>query len=112
MSEFEPRLDDGTTPPEVTARKVERELVETGAPWAMQIALRDDRPERPSHLAVCEAAAAAVVLLLTDPRSTDPDGEWHAQVRRWSSGPIRKVVRRGRGVRFTQVHELPGVEVE
>src|SRR4051794_22639179 len=75
--------------------------VETGAPWAMQLALRDDRgPGRPTHLAVCEAAAAAVVLLLTDPRSTEPDGPWQAQVRRWRSGPIRKVVRRGRNIRF------------
>jgi peptidyl-tRNA hydrolase len=82
----------------------------SGAPWAMQLALRDDRPERPSHLAVCEAAAAAVVLLLTDPRSTEPDGEWHQQVARWESGAIRKVVRRGRGVRFTAVEQLPGVQ--
>ena len=82
------------------------------APWAMQLALRDDRPDRPSHLAVCEAAAAAVVLLLTDPRSTEPDGEWAKQVGRWESGAIRKVVRRGRGVRFTAVEELPGVQAE
>ncbi len=84
---------------------------ETGAPWAMQLALRDDRPNRPSHLAVCESAATAVVVLLTDPRSTEPDGEWRPWVRRWASGPIRKVVRRGRGVRFTAVEQLPGVQV-
>lgn len=81
------------------------------APWAMQLALRDDRPERPSHLAVCEAAAAAVVLFLTDPRSIAPDGEWSTWVKRWESGAIRKVVRRGRGVRFSAVEELPGVQV-
>ena len=81
------------------------------APWAMQLALRDDRPERPSHLAVCEAAAAAVVLLLSDPRSTEPDGEWAKRVGRWESGAIRKVVRRGRGVRFTAVEDLPGIQV-
>src|SRR5689334_15278505 len=78
----------------------------------MQLALRDDRPDRPSHLAVCEAAAAAVVLLLTDPRSTEPDGEWAKQVGRWESGAIRKLVRRGRGVRFTAVEELSGVQAE
>jgi peptidyl-tRNA hydrolase len=85
--------------------------VETAAPWAMQLALRDDRPERPSHLAVCEAVAAAVVLLLTDPRATQPDGEWYARVQRWTSGAIRKVVRRGRGARFSAVERLPGVQV-
>jgi peptidyl-tRNA hydrolase len=93
----------------------EREMigeVESGAPWAMQLALRDDRPNRPTHLAVCEAAASAVVLLLTDPRSTEPDGEWRPLVQRWVAGPIRKVVRRGRGVKFAAVEELPGVQLE
>jgi peptidyl-tRNA hydrolase len=86
------------------------ELWASPAPWAMQLALRDDRPERPAHLAVCEAAAAAVVLLLTDPRSVE--GEWARRVRRWESGAIRKVVRRGRGVRFSAVQDLPGVQAE
>lgn len=80
-------------------------------PWAMQLAMRDERNARPTHLAVCEAAASAVVKLLTDPRSA-PGGEWDPLVRHWASGPIRKVVRRGRGIRFTQVQELDGVEVE
>jgi peptidyl-tRNA hydrolase len=88
------------------------DVEESHAPWAMQLALRDDRPARPSHLAVCEAAATAVVLLLTDPRSTQPDGEWRPFVQRWLGGAIRKVVRRGRGVRFSAVEELPGVQVE
>ena len=107
----------GTADPEARAQEVLAPEVLAGevwasdAPWAMQLALRDDRPERPSHLAVCEAAAAAVVLLLTDPRSREPDGEWFERVRRWESGAIRKVVRRGRGVRFTAVEELPGVQV-
>ncbi|MCD5311652.1 aminoacyl-tRNA hydrolase [Kineosporia babensis] len=80
-------------------------------PWAMQLAMRDERAARPTHLAVCEAAARAVVGLLTDPRS-GPGGEWYPFVHHWASGPIRKVVRRGRGIRFTQVQELDGVEVE
>jgi peptidyl-tRNA hydrolase len=93
----------------------EQEMVgagETDVPWAMQLALRDDRPIRPTHLAACEAAAIAVVLLLTDPKSTEPEGEWRSFVQRWASGPIRKVVRRGRGVKFAAVEELPGVQVE
>lgn len=82
------------------------------APWAMQLALDDDRTDRPTHLAACEAAAMAVVTLLSDPRSVEPDGEWQPYVARWVSGHIRKVVRRGRGSRFTAVQELPGVLVE
>jgi peptidyl-tRNA hydrolase len=80
------------------------------APWAMQLAVRDDRPHRPTHLAVCEAAASAVVALLADPRAVA--GEWAGRVRRWQSGPVRKVVRRGRGVRFAATDSLDGVEVE
>jgi peptidyl-tRNA hydrolase len=80
------------------------------APWAMQLAVLDSRPDRPAHLAVCEAAAAAVVTLLADPRAIA--GEWAPQVRRWASGPIRKVVRRGRGVKWDATAAVPGVEVE
>lgn len=82
-------------------------------PWAMQLALRDDRDRdgsgRATHVAVCEATAAAVVVLLTDPRAVD--GEWREAVRTWSDGAIRKVVRRGRGVKFAAVESLPGVDV-
>jgi peptidyl-tRNA hydrolase len=82
------------------------------APWAMQLAVLDRRPDRPTHLAVCEAAASAVVTLLADPRAQT--GEWAPQVRRWASGPIRKVVRRGRGVKWAATDDLvarAGVEV-
>jgi peptidyl-tRNA hydrolase len=78
--------------------------------WAMQLAVRDDRPNRPTHLAVCEAAAAAVVLLLTDPRAVD--GDWTRPVQRWTDGRIRKVVRRGRNAPFDAATELDGVGVE
>lgn len=82
-------------------------------PWAMQLALRDDRDRdgsgRPTHVAACEAVAAAVAVLLSDPRTID--GEWSEAVRTWSDGAIRKVVRRGRGVRFDAVLDLPGIEV-
>ena len=105
-------MNDDQEPDQAPAEPVLDEVWTSTAPWAMQLALRDDRPQRPSHLAVCEAAAAAVVLLLTDPRSTEPDGDWAKRVGRWESGAIRKVVRRGRGVRFSAVEDLPGVQVE
>lgn len=81
-------------------------------PWAMQLAVRVEKTSPPAHGAVCEAAATAVVRLLTDPRATDPRGEWHARVRRWESGRIRKVTRRGRGIRWREAAEMPGVTVD
>ncbi|HEX2312479.1 MAG TPA: hypothetical protein VHJ17_02020, partial [Thermomonospora sp.] len=50
--------------------------------------------------------------LLTDPRAADPEGEWHAPVRRWESGRIRKVARRARGVRWRDAQEVPGITVD
>jgi peptidyl-tRNA hydrolase len=111
-------VDDSEEQPELIGSAVEDFLrwaspvYPSGVPWAMQLAMDDDRRSRPTHLAVCAAAAAAVVTLLSDPRASQEDGEWHDRVQRWLSGPIRKVVRRGRGVRFEAVQELPGVLVE
>lgn len=79
-------------------------------PWAMQLAVRYDKARLPSHAQVCQAAARAVVCLLTDARATD-DGPWAASVRRWRDGRIRKLVRRARGVHWEEVQALPGVTV-
>ncbi|GAB2807781.1 aminoacyl-tRNA hydrolase [Actinocorallia aurea] len=73
-------------------------------PWAMQLAIRAEKAEPPSHEAVCEAAASAVVHLLADERFTDA-------VERWEDGRIRKVTRRARGARWREVSELAGVTV-
>jgi peptidyl-tRNA hydrolase len=81
-------------------------------PWAMQLAVRADKAAPPAHSAVCEAAATAVVRLLTDPRATEPEGEWRPYVRAWESRRIRKVTRRARGIRWREVQELPGVTVD
>src|SRR5262249_49109986 len=64
-----------------------------------------------SHLVVCEAAAMAVLTLLTDPRSAT-GGEWHEAVASWESRRIRKVVRRARGARWQALGDLPGVLVD
>jgi peptidyl-tRNA hydrolase len=94
---------------------------ENYAPWALQLAVRVEKgtvgkgtaeegteETAPlSHSAVCEAAAMAVVRLLTD-----PNPEWQEAVHRWESGRIRKVTRRARGVRWEALQSLPGVTVE
>jgi peptidyl-tRNA hydrolase len=79
-------------------------------PWAMQVVARAEKTAPPTHAAVCEAAAMAVVRLLTDPRATE--GEWYECVHRWETARIRKVTRRARGVRWQAVQELPGVTAD
>ncbi|MFC4051001.1 peptidyl-tRNA hydrolase [Actinomadura syzygii] len=81
-------------------------------PWAMQLVVRAEKADPPGHRAVCEAAATAVVRLLTDPRAAEPGGEWHGAVLEWESRRIRKVTRRARGVRWPEAEALPGVTVE
>jgi peptidyl-tRNA hydrolase len=111
LSTQPPAADAGARVPEAPPEpEAPPSVWDSTAPWAMQLAVLDTRPERPPHLAVCEAVAAAVVTLLADPRSVS--GEWSPQVRRWASGPVRKVVRRGRGVKFAATAAVPGVEVE
>ncbi|MDL4818953.1 peptidyl-tRNA hydrolase [Actinomadura opuntiae] len=81
-------------------------------PWAMQLVVRAEKADPPTHGAVCEAAAAAVVRLLTDPRAAEPEGEWRQAVHEWEARRIRKVTRRARGVRWPEAQALPGVTVE
>ncbi len=78
----------------------------------MQLVVRLEKASPPGHGPVCEAAATAVVRLLTDPRATEPEGEWRRAVHEWESRRIRKVTRRARGVRWPEVQALPGVTVE
>ncbi|WP_406295178.1 peptidyl-tRNA hydrolase [Embleya sp. NBC_00888] len=69
---------------------------------------KDDPPARTDAL---EAAARAVLVLLADPRSTDPEGEWHDVVEAWQGHRIRKVVRRARGGEWRRANTLPGITV-
>ena len=79
-------------------------------PWALSLVVRVERAEPPAHTDVLAAAARAVVLLLTDPRVTEADGELRAAVQRWRDGRIRKIARRARGGRWDRTAALPHVE--
>lgn len=84
---------------------------EDEAPWAMQLVLRLERTAVPTRTQLCECAAAAVVLLIADPRS-QPGGTWEPSVGRWVDGRIRKIVRRARGAKWEATAELEHVEVD
>ncbi|WP_369055678.1 hypothetical protein [Kineococcus terrestris] len=78
--------------------------------WALSLVARVERDPLPAHTDVLVAAARAVVLLLTDERTTSPGGEFAAPVRAWRDRRIRKITRRARGVRWERTGQLAHVE--
>ncbi|GAA5078927.1 peptidyl-tRNA hydrolase [Thermocatellispora tengchongensis] len=78
---------------------------------ALPLVVRIERAEPPRRTDALEAAARAVLTLLTDPRVTGAEGEWAAAVRSWERIGIRKVVRRARGGEWRRVLDLPGITV-
>lgn len=75
----------------------------------MQLVIHRNQHDPANHLDVLEAAGMAVVQLLSDPRSTDPQDPWAAAVAHWRAGWIRKVVRRAENKRWDDVRRLDGV---
>ena len=57
------------------------------------------------------ARPARCCAFLSDPRVTEPDGEWAAAARAWEDARIRKVVRRARGAAWERAAALPGITV-
>ncbi len=79
------------------------------APWAMQLVLHMRKQDAPSRTELCEAAARAVVGLLTAPDAA-AGGLWLDALTTWAKdGRIRKHARRARGATWDAVQELPGV---
>ena len=75
---------------------------------ALQLVLRMERDRPPSwHRALAMAASASAGICL-DARS-EPGGDWHADVRDYCAGHIRKVTRRARGAQWEATAELPGL---
>ncbi len=77
-------------------------------PWALPLVVRVEKKSLPNHEDALAASALAVVRLLADGDSA-PGGPWHADLERWMDGRIRKVVRRARGIRWTEVDRMAGV---
>lgn len=77
--------------------------------FVLPLVVRVERAAPPGRTDALEAAARAVLTLLSDPRATR--GEWAEPVRAWEAGRIRKVVRRARGAGWRRAILLPGITV-
>jgi peptidyl-tRNA hydrolase len=78
--------------------------------FVLPLVVRIERNEPPARTDALEAAARAVLVILSDERSLG-DGEWAQAVRDWQDARIRKVVRRARGAEWRRAEALPGITV-
>jgi peptidyl-tRNA hydrolase len=72
----------------------------------LPFAIRIERDAPPARTDALEAAARAVLLMLTTDRT-----EWADAVARWDGQRIRKVVRRGRGAEWRRALTVDGLDV-
>ncbi|MER5431399.1 aminoacyl-tRNA hydrolase [Streptomyces sp. NPDC002588] len=78
--------------------------------FVLPLVVRLEKAAPPARTDALEAAARAVLVMLSDERSVG-DGEWAQAVRDWQDARIRKVVRRARGAEWRRAEALPGVTV-
>jgi peptidyl-tRNA hydrolase len=74
--------------------------------WVLPLVVRIERDTPPGRTDALEAAAVAVLTMLT---TDEPD--WFESVRAWDGSRIRKVVRRARGAEWRRAAALPGTTV-
>ena len=74
--------------------------------WVLPLVVRIERDAPPARTDALEAAAMAVLSMLT---TDEPD--WVEAVGAWDGSRIRKVVRRGRGAEWRRAAALPGITV-
>jgi peptidyl-tRNA hydrolase len=82
-----------------------------GPQYALPLVVLVARGAAPTRTDALEGAGRAVLEFLSDPRVTEPDGEWAAATRTWQDARIRKVVRRARGAAWQRASALPGITV-
>jgi len=78
--------------------------------YVLPLVVRVERATPPARTDALEAAALAVLTLLTDSRSHG-DGDWAGAVTAWTDARIRKVVRRARGAEWRRAEALDGITV-
>ncbi|MGY0491109.1 peptidyl-tRNA hydrolase [Streptomyces sp. WG-D5] len=78
--------------------------------FVLPLVVRLERATPPSRTDALEAAARAVLVILSDERSVG-DGVWAQAMRDWQDARIRKVVRRARGAEWRRAEALDGITV-
>ncbi|MFZ3597585.1 peptidyl-tRNA hydrolase [Streptomyces sp. BH104] len=78
--------------------------------FVLPLVVRIERAAPPTRTDALEAAARAVLVILSDERSVG-DGEWARAMRDWQDARIRKVVRRARGAEWRRAEALDGITV-
>ncbi|MEN8652585.1 peptidyl-tRNA hydrolase [Streptomyces sp. 21So2-11] len=78
--------------------------------YVLPLVVHIEKTEPPARTDALEAAARAVLVMLSDERSLG-EGEWAEAVRDWQDARIRKVVRRARGAEWRKASALPGITV-
>jgi peptidyl-tRNA hydrolase len=76
------------------------------AELVLPLVVRIERDEPPRRTDALEAAARAVLLMLTTVQQ-----EWREAVEAWDGQRIRKVVRRARGAEWRRAGTLPGLDI-
>ncbi|HEY2296653.1 MAG TPA: peptidyl-tRNA hydrolase [Jatrophihabitans sp.] len=74
--------------------------------WVLPLVVRIERDNPPTRTDALEAAATAVLTMLT---TREP--AWIEPVQAWDGSRIRKVVRRARGAEWRRASVLPGITV-
>lgn len=83
---------------------------ESAPEYVLPLVVRLERDAPPGRTDALEAAARAVLVLLSDERSLGT-GAWAQVVHDWQDSRIRKVVRRARGAEWRRAAALPGITV-
>lgn len=74
--------------------------------YVLPLVVRVERATPPDRTDALEAAARAVLAILSD-----PSDEWAEAIATWEAGRIRKVVRRARGAAWQRALAQPGITV-